>query len=69
VLVIVGHSFGGAIVHSSLVQILEDRFVRTDSLSSNIQSNVEGFGNLVVLINPAFEALQFSALSDMSTER
>jgi hypothetical protein len=67
-LVIVGHSFGGAIVHSSLVQILEDRFVRTVG-PINTQSNVEGFGNLVVLINPAFEALQFAVLSDMSVER
>lgn len=85
-LVTVGHSFGGAIVHSSLVQILEDRFVRTNSpketqsepdaqldretqCKAATQSDVEGFGNLVVLINPAFEALQFAPLSDMATER
>lgn len=67
-LVIVGHSFGGAIVHASLVQILENRFVRTMG-PVGVQSDVEGFGNLVVLINPAFEALQFASLSDMSTER
>ena len=67
-LVIVGHSFGGAIVHASLVQILENRFVRTMG-PVDVQSDVEGFGNLVVLINPAFEALQFASLSDMSTER
>jgi hypothetical protein len=67
-LVIVGHSFGGAVVHSSLVQILENRFVRTMG-QVGVQSDVEGFGNLVVLINPAFEALQFASLSDMSTER
>ncbi|MDN5850838.1 MAG: hypothetical protein L0H63_14575, partial [Nitrococcus sp.] len=30
---------------------------------------VGGFGDLVVLINPALEAMEFSALSDMSTER
>lgn len=67
-LVIVGHSFGGAIVHASLVQILENRFVRTLG-PVGVQSDVEGFGNLVVLINPAFEALQFASLSDMSAER
>lgn len=67
-LVVVGHSFGGLVVHGALNQIMESRFVRTVG-PAGLQSNVEGFGNLVVLINPAFEALQFSALSDMSTER
>lgn len=67
-LVIVGHSFGGAIVFSSLVQILESRIVRTLG-PVGTQSDVEGFGNLIVLINPALEALQFAPLSDMSTER
>ena len=32
-------------------------------------SDTQGFGDLVVLINPAFEALLFSPLSDMATER
>jgi len=83
-LVVVGHSFGGSIVHSSLIQILEDRFVRTKERADSqidrdpdlqrdrragFQTDIEGFGNLVVLINPAFEALQFAQLSDMSTER
>jgi hypothetical protein len=67
-LVIVGHSFGGAIVHASLVQILEDRFVRTEGAEGTV-TDAEGFGNLVVLINPAFEALQFATLSDMSVAR
>ena len=67
-LVVVGHSFGGLVVHSALNQILESRFVRTTG-PAGLQSNVEGFGNLVVLINPAFEAQQFSTLSDMTAER
>jgi hypothetical protein len=67
-LVIVGHSFGGAIVHSSLVQILENRLVRSVGPAGRV-SDVEGFGDLVVLINPAFEALRFAQLSDMSMER
>lgn len=67
-LVVIGHSFGGAVVHNALVQILESRFVRTVG-PAGLQSDVEGFGNLVLLINPAFEASQFAALSDMSAER
>jgi len=67
-LVVIGHSFGGAVVHNALGQILESRFVRTVG-PAGVQSDVEGFGNLVLLINPAFEASQFAALSDMSAER
>jgi pimeloyl-ACP methyl ester carboxylesterase len=67
-LVVVGHSFGGAVVHTALAQILEGRFVRTRGPDGS-QTDVEGFGNLVVLINPAFEARQFATLSDMASER
>ncbi len=67
-LVVVGHSFGGAVVNSALAQILERGFVQT-TCPAETQCDVAGFGNLVVLINPAFEALLFGPLSDMSTER
>lgn len=67
-LVIIGHSFGGLIVHNALTQILENRFVKTPTSGKNT-GTVGGFGNLVVLINPAFEALEMASLSDMSTER
>jgi pimeloyl-ACP methyl ester carboxylesterase len=67
-LVVVGHSFGGAVVNTALVQILENRFVQTTG-PAGLQSDTAGFADLVVLINPAFEAMQFSPLSDMATER
>lgn len=67
-LVVVGHSFGGAVVYSATSQLLKDRFIHTHGPQGQI-SDVNGFGNLVVLINPAFEALRFTPLSDMSTER
>ncbi|MCU7797375.1 MAG: esterase [Candidatus Thiodiazotropha sp. (ex Myrtea spinifera)] len=67
-LVVVGHSFGGAVVYSSLSQILMSRFVDTLGPVS-VVSDVVGFGDLVVLINPAFEAARFSSLSDMANER
>lgn len=66
-LVVIGHSFGAALVQSALAQILENRFVR--STGPLTASDVDGFGNLVVLINPAIEAARFSSLSDMSIER
>jgi len=67
-LVVIGHSFGGAIVYSALGQILESRFIEPHSNPLST-ADVQGFGNLVVLINPAFEAQLFSTLSDMSLER
>jgi len=67
-LVVVGHSFGGAVVYSALRQILSERFVDTVGPAGQL-SDTQGFGDLVVLINPAFEALLYTPLSDMSTER
>lgn len=67
-LAVVGHSFGGAVVYNALEQILASRLVH-GSCKDGLQCDVVGFGNLVVLINPAFEALQFTPLSDMTTER
>jgi hypothetical protein len=67
-LAVIGHSFGGAVVFSALSQILEERFVDTHGPLGTI-TGARGFGNLVVLINPAFEAARFATLSDMSTER
>jgi hypothetical protein len=62
-LIVIGHSFGGAAIYAALSQILENRFVRTVNGPEKL---AEGFGDLVVLINPAFEALLYSPMSDMS---
>ncbi len=67
-LVVIGHSFGGAVVFSALSQIFADRFVKTIGPDGRV-GDADGFGDLVVLINPAFEALRFSTLSDMANER
>ena len=67
-LAIVGHSFGAEIVYSALAPVLANRFVLSTGPAGQ-QSNAGGFGDLVVLINPAFESELFASLSDMSTER
>lgn len=67
-LVIIGHSFGGAIVFTALSQILMERFVQTKG-PVGVASDVRGFGDLVVLLNPAFEATQFLNHRLMSNER
>jgi pimeloyl-ACP methyl ester carboxylesterase len=67
-MIVVGHSFGGAVVFSALEQILESRFVQSAGTPEN-PAAAQGFGNLVVLLNPAFEAQLYSPLSDMTGER
>ncbi|MBQ0720259.1 MAG: lipase [Gammaproteobacteria bacterium] len=66
-MVVIGHSFGGAVVYASLQKILADRFLDSRrGLTS--QGDAKGFGDLVVLMNPAFEALRFAALYDTAQE-
>ncbi|WP_404365550.1 hypothetical protein [Marinobacter sp.] len=66
--VVVGHSFGGALVFSAMSEILENGFVQTHGPDAVVSDTV-GFADLVVLINPAFEAAHYSTLSDMANER
>jgi len=67
-LVIIGHSFGGQAVYSATSQILASRFI--DSRENKImQDTAKGFGDLVVLLNPAFEALRYAPLYDLSNDR
>ncbi len=65
-LAIIGHSFGGTVLNSALVQLQENRFVTSND--GGTEKLVRGFGDLVVFINPAFEATLFIPLSDMSAE-
>lgn len=67
-LVVVGHSFGGAAVYRATSQILADRFVNSRGGKSSVDS-AEGFGDLVVLLNPAFEALTYAPLYDLAQAR
>jgi hypothetical protein len=67
-LVVVGHSFGGAAVYSATSQILADRFVDSRG-DKNFVDTAKGFGDLVVLLNPAFEALSYAPLYDLAQAR
>ncbi|MGB8517460.1 MAG: esterase [Gallionella sp.] len=66
-LAVIGHSFGGAVVSSALTQLLENRLVAAKQ-SEREEKLIKGFGDIVVLINPAFEATRYTPLADMSTE-
>jgi len=66
-MVVIGHSFGGAVVFTSLQKILSDRFIDSRR-GKTVKDDAKGFGDLVVLMNPAFEALRFASLYDLSQE-
>jgi len=66
-LVVIGHSFGGAVVYSSVQKVLADRFIDSRRGKTH-RGDANGFGDLVVLINPAFEAIRFATLFDISQE-
>jgi len=61
--VIIGHSFGGAAVHSAISQILLRNFFESVDRGYPLKS----FGDLVILLNPAFEASQHEELNDLAT--
>ncbi len=67
-LVTIGHSFGGAVVYSATSQILMSRFVDSQPGKGYIDT-AKGFGDLVVLLNPAFEALRYAPAFDLSQAR
>lgn len=66
-LVVIGHSFGGAVVYTSLQKILADRFIDSRR-GKTFQGDANGFGDLVVLMNPAFEAIRYGTLYDLSQQ-
>ncbi|MDV7340143.1 hypothetical protein RYZ26_11100 [Terasakiella sp. A23] len=65
--VTIGHSLGGVALYSSVSQLLQNKFVETTDAS--VSDYVQGFGDLIVLINPAFEANQYSALKNLAGTR
>lgn len=67
-LIIVGHSFGGALTYAALAPVLIERAVQT-APGARSMGAVRGFGDLVVLINPAFEAARFKALFGVTTNQ
>ena len=66
-MVVIGHSFGGAVVYTALQQVLADRFIDSRR-GKTVSDDAKGFGDLVVLVNPAFEAMRFATLYDISQE-
>ncbi len=72
-LVIVGHSFGGTVIYSALYHNLLERAVwmERDKKGSGelVYSTANSFGDLVVLVNPAFEGAIYEPLHHIATNR
>lgn len=66
-MVSIGHSFGGAVLFTSLQQLMVDRFFDSQP-GRSYQGDARGFGDLVLLINPAFEAMRYSTLFDVAQD-
>jgi hypothetical protein len=63
-LVIIGHSFGGMIVFGALAQSLIEA-----AASTQAGEIVPSFADLVMLVNPAFEAVRYLPLHDLVKQR
>ncbi len=65
-LILIGHSFGGALIYSATQQLLmKDAAYQSIKKSTGKPSSVpRTVGDLVILVNPAFEAARFTALHD-----
>lgn len=72
-LILAGHSFGGAMLFSSVAgvlnqQVAEARYQPGRRLTDCNTFDPEGVGDLVVLLNPAFEALRYSSIDDRTND-
>lgn len=67
-LIVVGHSFGGAVVHSAIAPLLQEHLIDVID-NAGKPKPPRGFGDLVVLINPAYEAARFQILKRSSDAR
>ncbi|MDU4255840.1 hypothetical protein [Pseudomonas sp.] len=65
-MIYVGHSFGTAVLYTALAPIMVERFVHSSGIGvtgvCQSGAQIEGVGDLVVLLNPAFEAMKFGNL-------
>lgn len=63
-LVLIGHSFGGAVLYSALSQIMSERLVT--KVEYDKDKTLKSFGDLVIFLNPAFEASRYDNLNKLA---
>ena len=64
-LIVIGHSFGGDIVYSATAPVLAERMVENVDTNGNPQLP-KSLGDMVILINPAFEAARFETIQRLA---
>lgn len=67
-LIIIGHSFGGDIVYSATAPILVERLVENGGTNGSPQPP-KSLGDMVILINPAFEAARFETIQRLAATK
>ena len=65
-LISTGHSFGGLMLYSALQGVFTQRYL--DSRYKNTEAKAKGYGDLVVIVNPAFEAQRYYDLFTMAQD-
>jgi hypothetical protein len=65
-LVTIGHSFGAQVAFSAVSSILRSRVVEAHSAGVTELQSIAGFGDLLVLVNPAAECAPFAAISEQT---
>lgn len=66
--ILIGHSFGGLILYSAVSGLLLDGMA-DDLDGQQPDGPVQRFGDMVVLLNPAFEATRYTPLHRLATQR
>ena len=68
-LAVIGHSLGGTMIYSALANILKMRALEAaerQNAADPRESLIAGFGDLVVLVNPALEASRYAPLHEIA---
>lgn len=72
-LVITGHSFGGMVIYSALYHSMMERAAKGESVRGSVTAVqydiARSFGDIVLLVNPAFEGTMYEPLFNIATNR
>ena len=73
-LLTIGHSFGGLIVYTALAQYFTDRAAATDTAfalgaTDEADKTIASYGDLVVIVNPAVEAITWEPVRQLVENR
>jgi pimeloyl-ACP methyl ester carboxylesterase len=69
-MITVGHSFGGQVLFKAVGNTLEKELIDAtmDPARGQLAQPLRGFGDIIVLVNPALEASQYARIDQLSRE-